>query len=157
MWKFWCMKKCLSEIKEQDVSKQHDNLHLEVPWLLTNNMHSKLTERVICDQLVDYLTSHDIICPEQHGFRRGHPTESAMLDAVQFIISEADRGRVVSNIAADASSTADSWKSWANGAQSALWAEMHCQLTKIRVLNYMRLEPVSESTNERQELVSLIG
>ena len=46
---------------------------------------------------------------------------------------------------------------WRNGAQSALWAEMHCQLTKIRVLNYMRLEPLSESTNERQEFASLIG
>ena len=44
-----------------------------------------------------------------------------------------------------------------NGAHSALWAEMHCQLTKIRILNYMRLEPLSESTNERQELASLIG
>ena len=69
---------------------------------------SKLTERVICDQLVDYLTSHDIICPEQHGFRRGHSTESAMLDAVQFIISETDRGRVVSNVAADTSKAFDS-------------------------------------------------
>ena len=69
---------------------------------------SKLTERVICDQLVDYLTSHDIICTEQHGVRRGHSTESAMLDAVQFIISETDRGRVVSNIAADTSKAFDS-------------------------------------------------
>ena len=49
---------------------------------------SKLAERMICDPLVDYLISHDVICPEQHGFRRGHSTESAMLDAVQFIISE---------------------------------------------------------------------
>ena len=69
---------------------------------------SKLAERVICDQLVDYLISHDVICPEQHGFRRGHSTESAMLDAVQFIISETDKGKVVSNIAADTSLAFDS-------------------------------------------------
>ena len=69
---------------------------------------SKLAERVICDQLVEYLTSHDVICPEQHGFRRGHSTESAMLDAVQFIISETEKGRVVSNIAADISKAFDS-------------------------------------------------
>ena len=48
-------------------------------------------------------------------------------------------------------------KVYVNGAQSALSAEMHCQLTKIHVLNYMHLEPLSESTNERQELASLIG
>ena len=69
---------------------------------------SKLAERVVYDQLVDYLSSHDIICPEQHGFRGGHSTESAMLDAVQFVISETDRGRVVTNIAADTSKAFDS-------------------------------------------------
>ena len=66
---------------------------------------SKLAERVICDQLGEYLTSHDVICREQHGFCRSHSTKSAMLDAVQFIISETDRGRVVSNIASDTSKT----------------------------------------------------
>ena len=60
------------------------------------------------DQLMDYLVAHDVICPEQHGFRRGHSTESAMLDAVQFIVSETDKGRVVSNIAADISKAFDS-------------------------------------------------
>ena len=69
---------------------------------------SKLAERVICDQLVEYLTSHDVICPEQHGFRRSHSTESAMLDAVQCIISETEKGRVVSSIAADISKAFDS-------------------------------------------------
>ena len=44
-----------------------------------------------------------------------------------------------------------------NGAQSALWAEMHRQLTKIRVRKAMRSGRLSESTNERQELLSLIG
>ena len=69
---------------------------------------SKLAERVVCNQLVEYLTLHNVICPEQHGFRRGHSTESAMLDAVQFIISETDKGKVVSNIAADISKAFDS-------------------------------------------------
>ena len=69
---------------------------------------SKLAERVVCNQLVEYLTSHSVICPEQHGFRRGHSTESAMLDAVQFIISETDKGKAVSNIAADISKAFDS-------------------------------------------------
>ena len=69
---------------------------------------SKLAERVVCDQLTDYLVSCDIICPEQHGFRPAHSTESALLDAVSYISSEVDNGRVVSLIAADASKAFDS-------------------------------------------------
>ena len=69
---------------------------------------SKLAERVVYHQLVDYLSSHGSICSEQHGLRRGHSTESAMLDAVQFVISETDRGRVVTNIAAAMSKAFDS-------------------------------------------------
>ena len=59
---------------------------------------SKLAERVICNQLMWYLVSCDIVCPEQHGFRPAHSTESAMLDAVSYISSHVDRGQVVSLI-----------------------------------------------------------
>ena len=69
---------------------------------------SKLAERVICDQLMWYLASCDIICPEQHGFRPAHSTESAMLDAVSYISSHVDRGQIVSLIAADTSKAFDS-------------------------------------------------
>ena len=69
---------------------------------------SKLAERVVCDQLMCYLTSCSIICPEQHGFRPAHSTESAMLDAVSYISSKVDGGQVVSLIAADTFKAFDS-------------------------------------------------
>ena len=68
-------------------------------------------------------------------------------------LNQSERNRFTT----DSKSRAPACNRFSNGAQLALWAEMHCQLTKIRVLNYMRLEPLSESTNERQELASLIG
>ena len=40
---------------------------------------AKITERIICEQLMTYLIDHNILCSEQHGFRPGHLTESAML------------------------------------------------------------------------------
>ena len=46
---------------------------------------AKLTERVVCTQLVRYLLSHLVLCGEQHGFRPGRSKESAMLDAVSYI------------------------------------------------------------------------
>ena len=45
----------------------------------------------------------------------------------------------------------------ANGAQSALWAEINRQMTKIRVWRILRAVRLSDSTNERQEIISLIG
>ena len=84
---------------------------------------SKLAERVVCNQLMSYLMTHDVLCPEQHGFRPAHSTESAQLDAVSYISTNRDEGRSVSLIAAPthlrlltASSTAGSWRNWAGTA-----------------------------------------
>ena len=43
---------------------------------------AKLCERVVCTQLMDYLTGHHILCAQQYGFRPGQSTEAALLDAV---------------------------------------------------------------------------
>ena len=51
---------------------------------------AKLTERVTCNQLMQYLLSHNILGDQQHGFHPGHSTESALLDAVSFIIKSLD-------------------------------------------------------------------
>ena len=43
---------------------------------------AKLTECVVRVQLMKYLSDHHVLCEQQHGFRPGHSTETAMLDAV---------------------------------------------------------------------------
>ena len=69
---------------------------------------AKLCERVICTQLMTYLTSHCILCPQQYGFRPGLSTEAAMLDAVVYATENVDSGRVTSLVTADTSKAFDS-------------------------------------------------
>ena len=52
----------------------------------------KITERIICEQLMAYLLDHNVLCSEQHGFRPGHSTESAMLDAVGQLVESMEFG-----------------------------------------------------------------
>ena len=68
----------------------------------------KLCERVVGNQLMSYLTEHHIICAEQHGFRPGHSTESAMLCTVNTLANNMDRGLVSTLTTTDTSKTFNS-------------------------------------------------
>ena len=68
----------------------------------------KLCERVVGNQLMSYLTEHHIICAEQHGFRPGHSTESAMLCTVNTLANNIDRGLVSTLTTTDKSKAFDS-------------------------------------------------
>ena len=69
---------------------------------------AKLVESVVCVQLMTYLLSHNILCEEQHGFRPGRSTESAMLDAVCYLMEGMDRGLIGCLTTADTSKAFDS-------------------------------------------------
>ena len=69
---------------------------------------AKLCERVVCTQLMTYLTSHCILCPQQYGFRPGLSTEAALLDAVTYATDNIDKGMVTSLVTADTSKAFDS-------------------------------------------------
>ena len=69
---------------------------------------SKLCERVVCTQLVSYLSEHHLLCPQQYGFRPGLSTEAALLDAVTYTVNNIDRGLVTSLVTADTSKAFDS-------------------------------------------------
>ena len=71
---------------------------------------AKITERIICEQLVTYLVNHHILCSEQHGFRPGHSTESAMLDAIGHLVENIDSGLISCITTADTSKAFDSVK-----------------------------------------------
>ena len=70
----------------------------------------KITERIICEQLMAYLLDHNVLCSEQHGFRPGHSTESAMLDAVGQLVESMDSGLISCITTADTSKAFDSVK-----------------------------------------------
>ena len=69
---------------------------------------AKLAERVVCTQLMRYLMSHGVLCDEQHGFRPGRSTESAMLDAVSHITQNIDQGMISCLTTVDTSKAFDS-------------------------------------------------
>ena len=68
----------------------------------------KLCERLVGNQLVTYLSKHHILSSEQHGFRPGHSTESAMLSTVNLLTNNIDRGMVTSLTTTDTSKAFDS-------------------------------------------------
>lgn len=59
--------------------------------LLTST--SKIYERVVYEQLTNYLELNNILDGQQHGFRQGKSSITAMIDFIQNIIDEVDRGR----------------------------------------------------------------
>ena len=69
---------------------------------------AKLVESVVCLQLMSYLLTHGVLCDEQHGFRPGRSTESAMLDAVGYLMDGMDRGLIGCLTTADTSKAFDS-------------------------------------------------
>ena len=68
----------------------------------------KHCERVVANQLVSDLSQHHVICPEQHGFRPGHSTESAMFCTVNLLTINIDRGLVTTLTTTDTSKAFDS-------------------------------------------------
>ena len=97
----------------------------------------KLCERIVCTQLVTYLLDHHILCPQQYGFRPGHSTEHAVLDAVTYATQQIGVGRVAYLVTADTSKAFDSvrrcgmicfWKSWDVVALTAIGLETGSQI-----------------------------
>ena len=69
---------------------------------------SKLCERVVCTQLMTYLSEYHLLCPQQYGFRPGLSTEAALLDVVTYAVNNIDQRLVTSLVTADTSKAFES-------------------------------------------------
>ena len=74
---------------------------------------SKLCERVVCTQLMAYLSDHHLLCPQQYGFRPGMSTEASLLDAVTYTVKNIDRGLVMSLVSCHCRHFQCLWQRWA--------------------------------------------
>ena len=54
----------------------------------------KIVERVVQHQLVTYLESNHLLCSAQHGYRKGHSTETALHVVTDKILQAMDSGEV---------------------------------------------------------------
>jgi hypothetical protein len=68
---------------------------------------SKLLERLVARQLMQYLSSADLLPSLQSGFRPGHSTETAVLRVLSDILQAVDRGDVATLILLDLSAAFD--------------------------------------------------
>lgn len=69
---------------------------------------SKIYERVMYNRLVDHLQNNNLFDEQQHGFRKGKSTTSALLDFSETIIDAVDKGNNVASIFMDLSKAFDS-------------------------------------------------
>ena len=68
---------------------------------------SKLLERLVARQLMQYLSSADLLPSLQSGFRPGHSTETAVLRVLSDIQQAVDRGNSAALILLDLSAAFD--------------------------------------------------
>ena len=69
---------------------------------------SKVTEKVVCMQLMSYLLDTHVLSPHQYAYRHRHSTEDALIDAVEWISKVVDNGEVASMTTIDLSKAFDS-------------------------------------------------
>ena len=62
---------------------------------------SKIIERVVYNQLVYHCECNNYLCINQHGFRKGHSTASAIFKYVQFVYDNFDCSNSTSSIFVD--------------------------------------------------------
>ena len=68
---------------------------------------SKVYERVIFDQLFQYMSNNNLLNISQYGFRPGHSTELAALELMDRLCKDMDQGLIPANIYIDLSKAFD--------------------------------------------------
>ena len=78
--------RCLSKVKASDLNNYRP---ISVIFVI-----AKVFERIVCDQLYNFLSDEDIISTHQSGFRSSHSTLTALLEATDNWVFKIDRGNV---------------------------------------------------------------
>ena len=62
---------------------------------------AKIHERIVFDQLYDYLQEHSLLTPYQSGFRPGHSTQDVLIKTMDDWRKELDSDHIVSALFVD--------------------------------------------------------
>ena len=68
---------------------------------------SKITERIVQEQLYTYFSDHSLFSPTQHAYRRNHSTQTALLTVSDYILSAMNRREIVLIVMLDCSKCFD--------------------------------------------------
>ena len=68
---------------------------------------SKITERAIFLQIVDYFEINNLIHPSHHGFRSGHSTTTALIEMTDSWIDSFENGDITAVVTLDMSAAFD--------------------------------------------------
>ena len=69
---------------------------------------SKIFERSATDQIVQYLEENKLLNPTQHAYRKKHSTTTCLMEVIDFISEQRDKGKVVGVASLDLSKAFDS-------------------------------------------------
>jgi hypothetical protein len=61
----------------------------------------KIFEKLVFEQLLDYIMENEIISVNQSGFRKSHSTETAALEVKEFILNQLSEGKLVGAVLID--------------------------------------------------------
>ena len=68
---------------------------------------SKILEKIVFKQTLQYLTEHDLLHPSHHAFRQGHSTSTALIEMVDGWIEAIERGKMAGVCLLDMSAAFD--------------------------------------------------
>ena len=91
-------------LKKSNLDPQHLKNFMPVSNL---SFVSKLVERVVCEQLMDYVANTGKLEDLQSAYRSGHSTESALLKVKTDLLVAMDKQKVTCLVLLDLSATFD--------------------------------------------------
>ena len=101
---------------------------------------SKVFEKVVFDQLYEYLISNGLLFESQYGFRKQHSTELAALELTDRIRREIDQNKIPFSVFLDLSKAFDTLN------HHILLSKLACYLTERQ--QYVQYQDVCSSTRE---------
>ena len=68
---------------------------------------ARLLEKIVCDQIMKHLYEDDLLHSQNHGYRKGHGTITALLEAQEEMLEAMDTGNIVGIVTLDQSAAFD--------------------------------------------------